>query len=158
MGSVARFECLVDGNPKPLVFWSKEGTQVLVFAGETYAKYTVDNEGTLTINNVEKEDKGFYVCSTISRVGSGTSRAQLSVLLPADIPPPIIRYGPADQILPEQTIAFLPCEASAPDTSIQWFYKGTQIENDFKYTITSKALQIESELFSKNHSLIPQRK
>lgn len=93
---------------------------------------SVDSEGTLTINNVEKEDKGFYVCSTVSRVGSGTSRAQLSVLMPAEVPPPIIRIAPANQTLPEQTKAFLPCELADSDVLVKWFFAKKEIQTDAK--------------------------
>src|SRR5699024_8243300 len=126
--------------------WSKEGTQVLMFPGNTYGKFSVSNDGTLSIANVEKEDQGFYICSAVSRVGSDITRAFLSVLVLTDVPPPIIRLGAANQTLPQSTKAFLPCEATGfPQATIKWFLNQKQIHNDTHYTIASNSLIIQSE-------------
>ena len=148
-GSVSKMECLVTGNPQPVYFWSKESSQVLMFPGNTYGKFSVSNDGILSIANVEKEDQGFYICSSVSRVGSDITRAFLSVLVHTDVPPPIIRLGAANQTLPQSTKAFLPCEASTafPQATIQWFFNQKQIHNDTHYTITSTSLHIQSKLY-----------
>lgn len=144
--NVAKFECLATGNPQPIYFWSKEGTHMLMFAGHTYGKLNVSTDGTLSIYNVQKEDQGFYVCSAVSSVGSAITRAYLSVLTLDDVPPPVIRLGAANQTLPLNTKAFLPCEASSvPPPTIKWFFKQKQIFNDSHYSITPLSLQIQSE-------------
>ena len=45
-----------------------------------------------------------------------------------DQPPPIITMGPANQTLPINTIAILPCQASGePKPIIGWYRNGNQI-------------------------------
>ena len=64
------------------------------------------------IPGVRVEDEGFFVCSAFSVAGSIATKAYLEVTAMADEPPPIIDIGPANQTLPVNTLAILPCEAS----------------------------------------------
>lgn len=148
-GSVARLECLVEGNPRPYQYWSKEGTQVLMFPGNTFSgeKFAVSDDGTLSISNVEKEDQGYWMCSGVSKLGSAINRTFLSVLVLSEMPPPVIQLGAANQTLPQGTKAFLPCEAVGfPQVTITWFFNQRSIFNDTtRYIITSNSLQIQSK-------------
>ena len=85
------------------------------------------------------EDEGFFVCSAFSVAGSIAVKAYLEVIIMmmmmrmmmmmilmllqvtamADEPPPIINVGPANQTLPLNTLAVLPCEASGEIILIQ---------------------------------------
>lgn len=76
---IATFECVASGNPPPSVFWTKEGSQVLMFPDNSYGHVQVTTQGTLQIRGVQKEDAGYYVCSAISVAGAGTTRAFLQV-------------------------------------------------------------------------------
>ena len=49
MNGIATFECHASGNPPPSVFWTKEGSQELMFTGTTHGQMHVTPEGTLTI-------------------------------------------------------------------------------------------------------------
>lgn len=122
MNGIAKFECVVDGNPPPSIFWTKEGSQELMFSGTTHGQMHVTTDGTLMIQGVRKEDGGFYVCSALSVAGSTLAKAYLEVTAIEDQPPPIIAMGPANQTLPVNTIAILPCQASGnPKPAINWF-------------------------------------
>ena len=58
----------------------------------------------------------------MSVAGSSVTKAYLEVTAIEDQPPPIIAMGPANQTLPINTIAVLPCQASGnPKPSIRWF-------------------------------------
>eukprot|EP00092_Neocalanus_flemingeri_P031723 GFUD01034457.1.p1 GENE.GFUD01034457.1~~GFUD01034457.1.p1 ORF type:complete len:1341 (+),score=224.87 GFUD01034457.1:285-4307(+) len=121
LNGIAKFDCLAEGNPPPSVFWTKEGNQDLVFAGTSHGTFHVSAEGSLSIQGVRKEDEGFFICSAFSVAGSIATKAYLEVTLMADKPPPIIRVGPANQTLPVNTLAILPCEASGnPQPTISW--------------------------------------
>ena len=52
------------------------------------------------------------MCSAFSVAGSISTKAYLEVTAMANEPPPIIKVGPANQTLPVNTLAILPCEAS----------------------------------------------
>ena len=49
MNGIAKFECVADGNPPPSIFWTKEGSQDLMFQGTTHGQMHVTEDGTLTI-------------------------------------------------------------------------------------------------------------
>ncbi|XP_075749789.1 protein sax-3-like isoform X2 [Rhipicephalus microplus] len=147
LNGVAKFDCLATGNPPPSVFWTREGNQVLMFPGKSHGRFSVSNEGTLTITGVRKEDRGYYVCSALSVVGSSMAKGHLEVTALADLPPPIIRLGPANQTLPLHTAAQLPCDATGtPKPTVQWLYNGAPIRIDERprYTLLeSGTLQIQ---------------
>lgn len=61
----------------------------------------------------------------------------------ADLPPPIIQIGPANQTLPLQSMVTLHCKASSPEgdqPKIKWLKDGKVIASDrppARYSITS---------------------
>ncbi|CAG2102104.1 unnamed protein product [Medioppia subpectinata] len=146
VNSVARLDCVATGNPPPSVFWTREGNQVLMFGGKSHGRFSVSSEGTLTISGVRKEDKGYYVCSAVSVVGSSMAKSYLTVSAVADVPPPLIKLGPANQTLPQDTIAMLPCETiGSPQPVVKWLLNGKPIPlYDPRFVVLdSGALQID---------------
>ncbi|XP_066991291.2 roundabout homolog 2 [Anabrus simplex] len=130
LNGIATFECVARGNPPPSVFWTKEGSQALMFPGNSYGHYHVTPEGTLKIQGVQREDGGFLVCSALSVAGSTTVRAFLQVTSVDDVPPPIIQIGPANQTLPLKSVATLPCQATgSPPPKIKWYKNGSPLTN-----------------------------
>ncbi|XP_054285498.1 roundabout homolog 2-like [Macrosteles quadrilineatus] len=126
---VARLECAAEGNPPPSVFWSKEGSQVLMFPGSSYGTMAVDQDGTLTITGVQREDAGFLVCSALSVAGSATARAFLQVTSVEDVPPPLMEIRPTNQTLPLQGLATLVCQArGSPPPQIKWYKNGSPVD------------------------------
>ena len=93
LNGIAKFDCAADGNPPPSVFWTKEGSQDLMFPGTSHGTFHVSPTGTLTIQGVKVEDEGFFVCSALSVAGSLATKAYLAVTALEDEPPPIIRSG-----------------------------------------------------------------
>ncbi|PSN32273.1 hypothetical protein C0J52_24864 [Blattella germanica] len=128
LNGLASFECVAMGNPPPSVFWTKEGSQNLMFPGNSYGHLLVTPEGTLKIQGVQREDAGFLVCSALSVAGSTTVRAFLQVTSVDDVPPPIVQIGPANQTLPLQSVATLPCQAiGTPQPRIKWYKNGSPL-------------------------------
>ena len=126
-----------------------QGNQDLVFAGTSHGTFHVSQEGSLSIQGVRVEDEGFFVCSAFSVAGSLATKAYLEVTAMADEPPPIIRVGPANQTLPVNTLAILPCEASgSPQPSVSWMKNSvpiSAIQYDPRITINGTgSLKIES--------------
>ncbi|OQV21525.1 Roundabout-like protein 2 [Hypsibius exemplaris] len=80
VGGAATFDCLTSGNPSPAVFWTKEGSQILMFPGQPHGRFSVQSDGTLIITGVEKEDFGNYVCSALSVAGSAVEKGSSRVL------------------------------------------------------------------------------
>ena len=65
------------------------------------------------------------MCAALSVAGSSLTKAYLEVTAVEDQPPPVIAMGPANQTLPVNTIAVLPCQAfGSPKPSIRWYRNG----------------------------------
>ncbi|CAL1265716.1 unnamed protein product [Larinioides sclopetarius] len=147
LNGIAKMECSATGNPPPSIFWTKEGNQVLMFPERSYGKFSVSRDGTLTISGVSKEDEGYYICSILSGIGSSMAKAYLEVTAIGDLPAPIIKLGPANQTLPLNTVAMLPCEATGdPPPSIRWFVNSVplQTRNPRFVVLDSGTLQIDA--------------
>ena len=146
VNGAARFDCESTGNPRPNVFWTREGNQILMFPDNKYNRFLVSSNGSLIITTVKKEDAGFYVCSALSVVGSSTAKAYLNVSSSADIPPPLIIIGPADQTLSEHTTAILPCETAATPQPT-WMFNNNPISlNNARFSVLdSGTLQIDGK-------------
>lgn len=79
LNSVVHLPCAIKGNPPPTVFWAKEGLSILMFANNSYGQLLVTNEGTLTINKVQENDNGHYICAGFNVVDSTMERVLLQV-------------------------------------------------------------------------------
>nr|CAD7430496.1 unnamed protein product [Timema monikensis] len=147
LNGIAMFDCVATGNPPPSVFWNKEGSQLLMFPGNSYGYFHVTPEGSLKIQGVQREDAGFLVCSALSVAGSTTVRAFLQVTSINDVPPPIIQIGPTNQTLPLQSVASLQCRATgAPSPRIKWYKNGSPLNSqDSRITLMDEGtLHIEN--------------
>ncbi|XP_050293161.1 roundabout homolog 2 [Anthonomus grandis grandis] len=133
LNGVVEFHCSAIGNPKPSVFWSKEGSQILMFSDNSNGHMHVNAHGTLRIQGVQREDAGWLVCNALSVAGSNSVRAFLQVTSVADLPPPIIQIGPANQTLPVHSDVTLHCKASNPEGDppvIRWLKDGDPLTED----------------------------
>lgn len=79
LNGVATFQCSAEGSPPPSVFWSREGSQLLMFPDTAYGHMHVNAQGTLRVQGVQREDAGWFVCSALSVAGSSSVRAYLQV-------------------------------------------------------------------------------
>ncbi|XP_073999543.1 roundabout homolog 2-like isoform X2 [Rhodnius prolixus] len=145
LNGIAKFDCMATGNPPPSVFWAQEGSQVLMFPGNSYGRFAVSQSGQLSIHGVLKQDAGFIVCSALSVAGSATARAFLQVRSVGDVPPPIIEVGPANQTLPLHSVATLPCQAGGdPPPKVRWSKNGILLQMNSRINVFNNGtLQID---------------
>lgn len=129
VGRRVSFRCEVTGNPPPAVFWNNmEASDQLMFPRQDLGRFSVADDGTLTIEPVRKDDAGEYVCQAISVAGSAFAKAKLEVKDVDPRPPPIIHQGPQNQTLPVNSVAMLQCSASGdPPPTIHWFKDNRQL-------------------------------
>lgn len=80
VGQRAHFECKVAAEPGYKIIWQKQvGAQSkLLFKGQS-RRIIIGNDGSLTIENVQKEDEAAYVCTVVSRDKATTATARLTV-------------------------------------------------------------------------------
>ncbi|XP_011310480.1 roundabout homolog 2-like [Fopius arisanus] len=154
-GSDVSFACSARGAPKPAIFWSREGSQELMFPGNVYqSRYTINEDGSMHIKQVNKKDEGHYVCSAISLAGASTATIFLQVMPIEEVPPPIIELGPANQTLPVKSTAYLPCRAvGTPTPRVHWHKDGVLISLGNRITMSSNGTLIIDELQSADSGL-----
>ncbi len=173
-GSSVSFKCDAVGSPQPAKFWSKEGDQSLMFPGHVSGdgRLQVTPQVELKISSVQTSDQGFYVCSALNAAGSNIAKAFLTVTSKCESigklifwshlytlctitsfiisavsiqPPPVITHGPANQTLPINSLAILPCRATATKTpAISWMKNGALLVDDTKHSqLSTGALKIQ---------------
>ena len=62
-----KIPCVVRGNPKPVVTWTKNG---IAISSLRNPRVYVDQNNTLVIRQVQSSDSGSYTCSARSSVGT----------------------------------------------------------------------------------------
>ncbi|XP_061385395.1 immunoglobulin superfamily DCC subclass member 4-like [Danaus plexippus] len=73
-GESVSFPCEAEGTPKPVVFWTMEGSQELVFPNSEHAT------GSLYLDRVSTQHAGRLTCVAVSAAGSTLHTATLQVL------------------------------------------------------------------------------
>lgn len=72
-GQMAEFECKVGGDPKPNIYWEREGNKM------PFGRAQILDNKSLRIINVMAQDEGLYVCNAENDVGSEKAKASLTV-------------------------------------------------------------------------------
>ncbi|XP_050478348.1 cell adhesion molecule Dscam2 isoform X30 [Bombus huntii] len=140
-GSDARVECKADGFPKPQVTWKKA-------AGDTPGDYTdlkLSNpdisveDGTLSINNIQKTNEGYYLCEAVNGIGAGLS----AVIFISVQAPPHFEIKLKNQTARRGEPAVLQCEAQGEKPiGILWNMNNKRLDpkSDSRYTIREEIL------------------
>ncbi|XP_063986915.1 muscle M-line assembly protein unc-89 isoform X2 [Diachasmimorpha longicaudata] len=76
-GQTARFECIIEAEPQPEVYWSKNG-QVIQNSGNSEVYYR-NGVCRLVLPVAYPDNIGTYVCTAVNNLGSNTTSATLHV-------------------------------------------------------------------------------
>ncbi|KAG5318211.1 ROBO2 protein, partial [Pseudoatta argentina] len=154
-GTDVTFSCAARGAPKPSIFWTREGSQELMFPDHTYqSHYTVTEDGSLSIKGAVRKDEGHYVCSAISQAGASTATVFLQVTSVEETPPPIIELGPANQTLPLKSVASLPCRAvGTPTPRVHWHKEGVLVRPGGRITMAINGTLFIDDLHANDSGL-----
>ncbi|XP_075981849.1 hemicentin-1-like isoform X2 [Anticarsia gemmatalis] len=132
-------ECQATGNPKPTIYWIKDGQNMA-----TDAEWYGTEDGTLIIRNVVKKSEGSYVCTAINAAGIDT--VQYDVIV--NVAPKIHDMYPNRTFTPIKgsTELKIECQASGtPEPTISWKKDGVSIiPGSNHYDITNGALIIKN--------------
>ena len=75
-GSNVTFLCNATSNPSPTLSWTKNGNLI----NQSFNDIVLSQDSqTITINNVQREDAGIYVCNATNNVNSVSASAYLNV-------------------------------------------------------------------------------
>ncbi|PNF13800.1 hypothetical protein B7P43_G12441, partial [Cryptotermes secundus] len=140
-GSDAKVECKADGFPRPQVTWKRA-------AGDTpgdYKDLKPNNpnikveDGTLTINNIQKTNEGYYLCEAVNGIGSGLS----AVILISVQAPPHFEIKLRNQTARRGEPTVLQCEARGEKPiGIRWNMNNKRLDpkTDTRYTMREEIL------------------
>ena len=80
VGEIAKFECKVKAEAGFKILWQKMvGAQSILLFKDQLPRFILGDDGSLTIQNVQKEDEATYVCAVISSSKVESASARLSV-------------------------------------------------------------------------------
>ncbi|XP_072950045.1 neogenin-like [Epargyreus clarus] len=133
----ATLRCVVEGRPKPLVQWFKDGT-LLLPAEDGHRVLLEDGLLFLRVNRAKKEsDEGIYWCVARNIAGEAVSQnASLNVAVLRDE----FRAEPRDVHVAAGEPALLECipPKGVPDPSVHWLKDGLpyDVEMNGRVTIT----------------------
>ncbi|XP_062508530.1 hemicentin-2-like isoform X2 [Corticium candelabrum] len=110
-GRTVELDCLADGFPKPEVKWHKVHSKL------PPGRFSVNENGSLVIENVHQFDAGSYACRAETMFGSAVAYASVIVRVP-----PELRYVPPRKVVvvPDEKI-ILRCSATGyPKPKVTW--------------------------------------
>ncbi|GIY13520.1 hypothetical protein CDAR_68362 [Caerostris darwini] len=118
-----QIECYVDGNPKPIILWIKDGYLLNTSSDSHYEIF--HNSQVLQINQVLPSDAGHYTCVASNVAGT----KEKSFMLDVHVPPKLKGSNFEEQeVLPNRPTAIECFVDSNPPPTITW-YKNDKIIN-----------------------------
>ncbi|XP_063169911.1 immunoglobulin superfamily DCC subclass member 4 [Candoia aspera] len=79
--STARFVCKAEGEPLPIIHWTRNGRPLL-----SKGRVKIQGSGTLVINQIGLDDAGYYQCVAESHLGMACATARLEVIVREGLP------------------------------------------------------------------------
>ncbi|XP_077147460.1 peroxidasin homolog [Ranitomeya variabilis] len=123
------FYCEAQGNPQPVIAWTKGGNQLSVDR-----RHQVLPSGTLRILRVALHDQGQYECQAINIVGSKSTSAHLIVQARVT---PVFATVPNDMTAEVGSEVRIPCSSQGdPLPVITWNKDGIQVTESGKFHIS----------------------
>uniref|UniRef100_A0A4W3JWJ6 Uncharacterized protein n=1 Tax=Callorhinchus milii TaxID=7868 RepID=A0A4W3JWJ6_CALMI len=130
-GHTVDFDCAAEGNPTPVIAWTKAGGQL-----PNDRRHSVLPTGTLRIVRVAPHDQGQYECQAINVVQVKRASVQLTIQ-PKVIP--VFTTVPRDISADVGQDVEIPCSAQGePHPTVTWTKDGVQITESGKFHINSE--------------------
>ncbi|XP_076093735.1 hemicentin-1-like isoform X1 [Mytilus galloprovincialis] len=125
VGQSYNIPCDTSGIPPPVITWLKDSRQII----PDNRKYTVDINGTLSINDLRAGDTGSYTCMARNVAGRDLYDRTLRVQVP-----PSIRQSPLNKEVILNGRFILKCGATGiPVPTITWTRNGEPVQNRASY-------------------------
>lgn len=125
-GQSATLLCKADGFPRPEIVWKRDNEEIFFSKGNTYSG------ANLTILQVQKEDRGRYICEASNGIGETVSK---SVLLEVSFGP--IMSAKRPKIGQKKGYeADLICKVTSyPPAAVSWLRNDKELNNNEHYEI-----------------------
>jgi hemicentin len=140
-GDTLEIPCVVSGNPKPLVTWTKNGIPISALGN---SRVYVDQDNTLVIRQVQSSDSGSYMCSARSSVGTASRTVTFSsgdpVTVTSPIPPVAISFPTIIRPSTSTSVLTVTCVVQGlTNYNVVWTRNGNALPSDPRYSIRSTA-------------------
>uniref|UniRef100_A0A671N051 Ig-like domain-containing protein n=1 Tax=Sinocyclocheilus anshuiensis TaxID=1608454 RepID=A0A671N051_9TELE len=130
-------ECLAEGNPRPLVSWSRADSKPIDVSGAR-----VLGNGNLIISAVKAHHSGTYLCRATT---PGTRNYSIAPGNLAVLVPPTLVEKPESQTRPRAGTARFSCQAEGtPVPRITWFKNGQVIHSNGRTKMYNKYVQTKT--------------
>ncbi|XP_068231428.1 hemicentin-1-like [Palaemon carinicauda] len=121
-GETAELQCLASGQPRPVMFWFKEGSTIKI---DDNVGVSVDGK-TLGIDVVDRNDAGMYTCFASNIAGNHSKDYFLQVLQP-----PQLLDAPNEILAVSGEVVNLICSFTGfPSPTIRWYFEDTALPTD----------------------------
>uniref|UniRef100_A0A452TJJ9 Lactoperoxidase n=1 Tax=Ursus maritimus TaxID=29073 RepID=A0A452TJJ9_URSMA len=132
-GHTVEFLCEAEGNPPPIIAWTKAGGQL-----PQEGLHTVLSSGTLRIDHAAHHDQGQYECQAVSPLGVKKASVQLTVKPKAL---PVFTQLPQDASVEVGKNINIPCHVQGePQPIITWNKAGVQITESGKFHVSGEGM------------------
>uniref|UniRef100_A0A667I439 Peroxidasin like n=1 Tax=Lynx canadensis TaxID=61383 RepID=A0A667I439_LYNCA len=132
-GHSVEFLCEAEGNPPPIIAWTKAGGQL-----PQEGPHTVLSSGTLRIDHVAHHDQGQYECQAVSPLGVKKASVRLTVKPKAL---PVFTQLPQDTSIQVGKNINISCHARGePQPVITWNKAGVQITESGKFHVSGEGV------------------
>ena len=136
-GSRAYLPCKVIGRPKPTIEWMLKGKTIVSDDNERNGRFSLLNDGTLSIANVQLEDDHYYIC--VARNIANQDRLKIGLRVTMR---PIINKR-WDVMPVEGANVTLECEAEGvPKPDVSWYLDDGQIYPSDRFDVDNDRLVI----------------
>ncbi|XP_045121344.1 interference hedgehog-like isoform X2 [Portunus trituberculatus] len=133
-GTNLTLPCLANGNPKPVVRWSRYGTALPSGASEGI-------DGSLQLPSVAVEDAGTYLC----HASNGVGKEKILHVSVEVVEPPSITRAPQSQRVEEGEALTLHCRARGhPQPRVMWVFNGEVVFDYGNIAVTDEGLVIRA--------------
>ncbi|CAB4061543.1 PXDN [Lepeophtheirus salmonis] len=132
-GETIRLTCGATGFPTPTFSWFKDGGRLSSF----HDRFSVGEDGTLTITNAQLDDSAHYRCSATNYLGRASSAARVRVNLAIPDSKPIFTSNPRNAKSMEGGIVEFTCISTGhpyPDTT--WWKNNRIVSSDNRITVS----------------------
>ncbi|XP_054548247.1 probable oxidoreductase PXDNL isoform X2 [Talpa occidentalis] len=132
-GHTVEFLCKAEGNPPPVIAWTKAGGQL-----PQEGRHSVLSSGALRIAHVAHHDQGQFECQAVSPLGVKKSSVQLTVKPKAL---PVFTQLPQDTSIEVGKNINISCHAQGePQPIITWNKAGVQITESGKFHVGGRGM------------------
>ncbi|GFS46965.1 hemicentin-1 [Trichonephila inaurata madagascariensis] len=118
-----QIECYVDGNPKPIILWIKDGHLLNVSNDSHYEIF--HNGQVLQISDVKSSDAGHYTCVASNVAGTREKSFSLDVHVPPKLKGSNVE---SQEVLPNRPTVIECFVDSNPPPTITWYKDGKIID------------------------------